>query len=136
MAQAFVPLAPSSGHRSAAMVLAAARRFATPLRGALAPRWAAPGSAFGAARTAVASSSPAPLSLRMDSLMVKCCIAAVVYFAPQDVVFLGGLFWVWHSKASAISPKKVQKDADAAVEEFKAKKGLEEVKVSKGRSTW
>uniref|UniRef100_A0A7S4RTL2 Uncharacterized protein n=1 Tax=Alexandrium monilatum TaxID=311494 RepID=A0A7S4RTL2_9DINO len=123
-------------------MLAAARRFAAaPLRGAVGSAfWAgAGGLRLAAPQTrsfAAAVTSPRPLSIRMDSLLVKCFIAAVIYFGPQDAAFLGGLFWIWHTKASAISPKKCQKDAAAAVEEFKAKKGLEDVKVSKGRSTW
>lgn len=48
----------------------------------------------------------------------------------QDIIFLGGLFYVWHStaglqavlfrsvaKAANISPKVKQADADAALEE-------------------
>mmetsp|Transcript_17151 Transcript_17151/g.30079 ORF Transcript_17151/g.30079 Transcript_17151/m.30079 type:complete len:121 (+) Transcript_17151:74-436(+) len=85
---------------------------------------------------AVKVSSPRPLSIRGDSLMVQCVVAALVYFVPQDIVFLGGLFWSWHTTASLTSPKAKQADADSAVEEFKAKKGLEKVSVYKGRSTW
>merc|ERR1719145_36314 len=85
---------------------------------------------------AAAPSAPKPLSIRMDSLFVKCMISAVVYFVPQDAVFLTGLFWFWHTQASTISPKKKQGDAEAAVEAFKAQKGLGEVKVSKGSRTW
>mmetsp|Transcript_20572 Transcript_20572/g.27753 ORF Transcript_20572/g.27753 Transcript_20572/m.27753 type:complete len:126 (+) Transcript_20572:3-380(+) len=120
------------------MILAAARRFtAAPLqRGA-----SALGRTCGApvpmsARGAAVVSSPRPLSIRMDSLFVKCFIAAVIYFGPQDAVFLSGLCWVWHTQASSISPKKRLTDAAAAVEEFKAKKGLENVKVAKGSRTW
>eukprot|EP00438_Fugacium_kawagutii_P000916 Skav211591 [mRNA] locus=scaffold2962:49773:53467:- [translate_table: standard] len=53
-----------------------------------------------------------------DAFMAQCIVAALVYFA-----------------ASA-SPKVKQADAEAAVEEFKSKKGLEMVKVVKGRNTW
>merc|ERR1719401_834920 len=91
---------------------------------------------MGATRGAAQVSAPKPLSIRMDSLFVKCVIAALIYFVPQDAVFLTGLFWKWHKEASAISPKKKAADAEAALEEFKAKKGLDDVKVSKGRSTW
>eukprot|EP00931_Biecheleriopsis_adriatica_P078936 TRINITY_DN52356_c0_g1_i1.p1 TRINITY_DN52356_c0_g1~~TRINITY_DN52356_c0_g1_i1.p1 ORF type:complete len:140 (+),score=37.09 TRINITY_DN52356_c0_g1_i1:55-420(+) len=80
--------------------------------------------------------SPRPLSIRMDGLFTQCVVAAVIYFVPQDLVFLGGLFYCWHHTASTASPKQKQADAEAAVEEFKAKKGLSDVKVSKGRSTW
>merc|ERR1719469_69802 len=82
------------------------------------------------------SHSPSLLSLRMDSLFVKCTTSALIYFVPQDLVFLAGLFMVWHGKSTSISPCKKQADVDAAVEEFKAKKGLDNVSVYKGRSTW
>merc|ERR1712032_1788389 len=82
-----------------AMFLGAARRFAT--RSALASRpvmtqpllsWAKPSIMGGATRSfAAAVKSPRPLSMRNDSLMFKCIIAALVYFVPQDVVFLSGL---------------------------------------------
>eukprot|EP00929_Paragymnodinium_shiwhaense_P030388 TRINITY_DN17234_c0_g1_i1.p1 TRINITY_DN17234_c0_g1~~TRINITY_DN17234_c0_g1_i1.p1 ORF type:complete len:125 (-),score=35.03 TRINITY_DN17234_c0_g1_i1:162-536(-) len=78
---------------------------------------------------------PKVLTTRTDSLMFQCVVAALIYFVPQDVVFLGCVGWIWHSKASSISPCKRQLDAAAAVEEFKAKKGLDKVSVSEGR-TW
>merc|ERR1719480_269153 len=86
--------------------------------------------------TAAPPAYPKTLSVRMDGLMVKCLIAAIVYFVPQDLVFLSGLFWKWHADASAISPKAKQADAEAAVDEWKAKKGLTKAMVDKGRSTW
>merc|ERR1719150_347422 len=56
-------------------------------------------------------------------------VAAIVYFVPQDAIFVTGLVWFWHHKATTIAPKKKQEDAEAALESFKARKGLEEVKV-------
>mmetsp|Transcript_110272 Transcript_110272/g.355632 ORF Transcript_110272/g.355632 Transcript_110272/m.355632 type:complete len:122 (-) Transcript_110272:6-371(-) len=90
----------------------------------------------GAQRTATTGAFPKLMSIRYDGLFIKCCVAALVYFVPQDVVILGGLFWSWHSASSSISPKKKQADAEAALEAFKAKKGLDDLKVYKGRSTW
>lgn len=81
-------------------------------------------------------SMPKTLSVRMDGLFAQCMIAAVIYFVPQDVVFLGGVLWMTHSAASASSPCTKVKDVDAAVEDFKAKKGLEKVSVSKGRTSY
>merc|ERR1712107_441201 len=75
------------------------------------------------------ATGPVPLSIRMDGLFTQCCIAAVIYFVPQDLVFVGGLLAHWHSRASAISPCKTHKDVDEAIEEYKAKKGLDKVKV-------
>merc|ERR1712060_528945 len=88
------------------------------------------------ARNMAAVTSPRPLSIRMDSLMMQCVVAALIYFVPQDLVFVGGLLMAWHSKAKCISPCKKQADVEAAVEAFKEKKGLEEVQVSKGSRTW
>eukprot|EP00408_Alexandrium_pacificum_P060838 CAMPEP_0171181976 /NCGR_PEP_ID=MMETSP0790-20130122/14531_1 /TAXON_ID=2925 /ORGANISM="Alexandrium catenella, Strain OF101" /LENGTH=148 /DNA_ID=CAMNT_0011646919 /DNA_START=35 /DNA_END=477 /DNA_ORIENTATION=+ len=109
------------------MILAAARRFAAaPLRAAAAASARPAAQQFLALQQrsfAAKVSSPRPLSIRMDSLFVKCFIAAVIYFGPQDAVFLSGLVYFWHSKASAISPKKPQKDAGAALEAFKAAEG-------------
>eukprot|EP00929_Paragymnodinium_shiwhaense_P115978 TRINITY_DN8519_c0_g2_i1.p1 TRINITY_DN8519_c0_g2~~TRINITY_DN8519_c0_g2_i1.p1 ORF type:complete len:116 (-),score=28.09 TRINITY_DN8519_c0_g2_i1:176-523(-) len=108
--------------------------------GRLASRFAAKASAAGPARRAFASSSynvamPKVLTTRTDSLMFQCVVAALIYFVPQDAVFLGCVGWIWHARASSISPCKRQLDAAAAVEEFKAKKGLESLKVAEGR-TW
>merc|ERR1719213_815618 len=75
-------------------------------------------------------------TIRKDSLMFACVVAALVYFVPQDLVFLAGLLKVWHTKSHTISPCVTQGKADDAIEEFKAKKGLDNVDVSKGRSTW
>merc|ERR1719436_510647 len=116
-------------------MLGMARRFAAaPIRTAFARpvfSWAAPGMAGGAMRGAAVVRSPRPLSIRNDSLFVKCMIAAVVYFVPQDIVFLSGLLYIWHSTAKAISPKKKHTDAEATLEAFKAKKGLDNVGVYK-----
>merc|ERR1719254_325519 len=97
--------------------IAAVRRFAAaPLRSAAAQQrstpliWAMPGS--GAVRNAAVVTSPRPLSIRYDSLFVKCMIAALVYFVPQDAVFLTGHFFVWHSTAKSISPKTRHEDAE------------------------
>merc|ERR1719284_1612528 len=88
-----------------------------------------------AMRRFAAVTSPRPLSMRVDSLMFKCVVAALIYFVPQDLVFVGGLLMAWHSKASSISPCQKQKDVEAAVEAFKEKKGLEDCTIYKGR-TW
>lgn len=78
---------------------------------------------------------PIPMSLRMDSLMVKCVIAALIYFVPQDVVFLAGLLKNWRATSNQVSCPQWHEDPDAAVEAFKAKKGLDDVKVQKGKWT-
>merc|ERR1719409_685149 len=110
-----------------------ASRFA-----AKAPTMMAPGAAArsrGFASKSYDVAMPKVLSTRFDSLMMQCTIAAVMYFVPQDLVFLAGVGWIWHTKAKSISPCKKQADAAAAVEEFKAKKGIDSVKVTEGR-TW
>eukprot|EP00401_Gymnodinium_catenatum_P081188 CAMPEP_0117544442 /NCGR_PEP_ID=MMETSP0784-20121206/45573_1 /TAXON_ID=39447 /ORGANISM="" /LENGTH=131 /DNA_ID=CAMNT_0005341241 /DNA_START=62 /DNA_END=457 /DNA_ORIENTATION=- len=121
-------------------ITAASRFSAMPMRSAFVPAtasWATRAAATNmvAVRNAATVTSPRPLSVRMDSLMVKCVVAALIYFVPQDAIFLGGVLMAWHSKASSISPCTKAADVEAAVEEFKAKKGLESVNVYKGR-TW
>merc|ERR1712039_437479 len=114
------------------MLAATARRVAAaaPLRTAVAQRTVM------APRGFATVSSPRPLSFRMDGLFAQCMVAAVLYFAPQDIILFGGLFAYWHKRATTIAPKAVQQDAAAALEEFKAKKGIDKVNISKGRSTW
>merc|ERR1711948_51985 len=114
----------------AAMMLSTARRFVTAARPVV-PR-TLPGASNGFATV----SSPRPLSFRMDGLFAKCMIAAVIHFAPLDIVLFGGLCVMWHRQGTSAAPKAVQSDAEGALEAFKAKKGLDDVKVSKGRSTW
>mmetsp|Transcript_73334 Transcript_73334/g.101767 ORF Transcript_73334/g.101767 Transcript_73334/m.101767 type:complete len:118 (-) Transcript_73334:338-691(-) len=113
------------------MILAAARRFAM-----TAPRTVAPLRAPGSRGAAQVVTSPMPLSFRMDGLMMQCVVAALIYFVPQDLIFLTGLFRMWHVEAASVSPCQKQSDAEAAVEEWKAKKGLEKVDVYKGSRTW
>ena len=55
--------------------------------------------------------SPRPLSIRGDGLMIQCVVAALVYFVPQDAVFLGGLFWTWHNYGAKAAPKQKQADS-------------------------
>eukprot|EP00930_Biecheleria_cincta_P011461 TRINITY_DN11429_c0_g1_i2.p1 TRINITY_DN11429_c0_g1~~TRINITY_DN11429_c0_g1_i2.p1 ORF type:complete len:144 (+),score=36.69 TRINITY_DN11429_c0_g1_i2:61-432(+) len=117
-------------------LLAAARRSSIAMA-ARRSSFAAPGALPISTRNFAAKvTSPRPLSIRGDGLMIQCVVAALVYFVPQDAVFLGGLFWTWHNYGAKAAPKQKQADAEAALEEFKAKKGLEDVKISKGRSTW
>merc|ERR1712066_845221 len=112
------------------MMLSTARRFVTAARPVV-PRTLS-GSTHGFATV----SSPRPLSFRMDGLFAKCMVAAVVYFAPQDIIIIGGLLAFWHKQGTTAAPKAVQNDAESALEEFKSKKGLDKLNVSKSRSTW
>merc|ERR1712039_385069 len=114
------------------MLAATARRVAAaaPLRTAVAQRTVM------APRTFATVSSPRPLSFRMDGLFAKCMIAAVIHFAPLDIVLFGGLCFMWHKQGTTAAPKAVHADAASALEAFQAKKGLDKVNTSKGRSTW
>merc|ERR550537_848967 len=106
------------------MIMAAARRFTT-MAPRAAPAFAAPASRAAASRGFAAKAvvtSPKPLSMRWDSLMMQCVVAALVYFVPQDLVFVGALFRKWHVEAATISPCQKQSDAEAAVDAWKAKK--------------
>merc|ERR1712187_743014 len=108
-------------------MVSAARRFVT------AGRPIVPRTISGSAQGFATVSSPRPLSFRMDGLMAKCTIAAIIHFAPLDIVILGGLLAYMHKQATSTAPKAVQADAQAAMDDFKSKKGLDKVNVSKGR---
>lgn len=56
--------------------------------------WLLLGRLSGGLAAAAASNKPSLLSVRMDSLLVKCVIAAVLYFAPQDILVGLGAMWV------------------------------------------
>jgi hypothetical protein len=78
---------------------------------------------------------PIPLSVRYDSLLVQCMIAAGLYFGPQDA-FIGALAFL-NGRAYSNSVNKPVDVADptAALEKFYTKKGLngEDFKVRQGR---
>merc|ERR1739842_120355 len=50
------------------------------------------------------NTGPSLLSIRLDSLVFGCVVAALIHFVPQDAIFCGCLLWYWHAKAKAISP--------------------------------
>merc|ERR1719498_2218455 len=74
---------------------------------------------------------PQTLSVRWDGLFTQCCVAAIIHFVPQDIIILAGVLWIGCSASSAKSPKTQHADLDAAVEAFKAQKGLDDVNYRK-----
>ena len=68
--------------------------------------------------------APIPLSVRYDSLLVQCMIAAAVYFGPQDAAV--GLLAAMAGRAQSNSINRPCDVADpsSALEKFYAKKGL------------
>jgi len=70
--------------------------------------------------------------MRWDSLMVQCTVAALIYFVPQDIPIVAGMLFYWHNAASNSAPSKWHSDPAAALEDFKAKKGLDSADVKKG----
>merc|ERR1719272_1608407 len=102
--------------------------------GLLARRVAARPVARGVRGVTHVQSTPTPLAFRMDSLMVGCMVAAVVHFVPQDAIILIAMVWNWHNTSAARAPKHIHPDADAAFEEWKAKKGLEKVTCTPGKT--
>mmetsp|Transcript_60769 Transcript_60769/g.144745 ORF Transcript_60769/g.144745 Transcript_60769/m.144745 type:complete len:135 (-) Transcript_60769:144-548(-) len=121
--------------RSAASV-SARSAFSPVTRVAAAPAFNKFASMSATRSAATAVSMPRPLSIRFDGLFVQVFIAAVLYFAPQDVVVLGIGLWAGHSAASNKAPSGRHADPDAAVEEWKAKKGLDNAKVSGSRTVY
>ncbi len=82
--------------------------------------------------------APVPLSVRYDSLLVQCMIAAAVYFGPQDAAI--GLLAAISGRAGSNSINKPADVAEpsAALDAFYAKKGLtvDDFRVSQGGRTW
>ncbi len=82
--------------------------------------------------------APIPLSVRYDSLLVQCCIAAVVYFGPQDAAIGALAFMSGRAGSNSMNKPVDVKDASQAVEKFYAKKGLssDAFKLKQGGNQW
>ena len=82
--------------------------------------------------------APIPLSVRYDSLLVQCCIAAAVYFGPQDAALGALAFLSGRAGSNSINKPVDVKDANGAVENFYAKKGLsaDAFKLKQGGNQW
>ena len=84
------------------------------------------------------ASIPKPLAVRKDSLLVQCCIAAAIYFIPQDAAILGiGAIAGRARSRNANAPVALQ-DPKAGVDSFLKSRGLadDQVQVKEGRSNW
>ena len=81
--------------------------------------------------------SPIPLTVRYDSLLVQCCIAAAIYYGPIDAGIGALTFFNGRAYSNSINKPVDIKDPKSAVEKFCAKKGLsvDDFNVSQG-STW
>ena len=94
--------------------------------------------AYSAAAPAVTSNGvPRPLSIRMDSLLVQCMIAAAIYFVPQDAAMLGlGLVYARSQSRNINAPANLD-DPKKSLNAFLASRGLEasQVEIKQGR-TW
>ena len=81
---------------------------------------------------------PKPLSIRKDSLLVQCLIAAAIYFVPQDAVALGAGFFLGRAHSRGINnPQNIQ-EPKKAVEAYLASRGLQvdNVNVRQGSNVW
>ena len=81
---------------------------------------------------------PQPLTVRTDSLLVQCMIAAGIFFVPQDLAVLGLGFFVGRANSrSRNAPGDVQ-DPKLAIDKFLESRGLDAAKVvvNEGRGTW
>ena len=93
-------------------------------------------SMFAFSRVAKAASGPIPMSVRYDSLLVQCLIAAGLYYGPQDAA-LGALAAISGRAYSNTYNKPVEvTDPQSAIETFYSKKGLNEndLSIKRGRS--
>lgn len=66
------------------------------------------------------------LTFRTDSLLVKCCVAAVIYYVPQDAAALGGAIWLDRQRSKTIGPSRSVSDMEKSWDSFLARKGLSE----------
>mmetsp|Transcript_1227 Transcript_1227/g.1867 ORF Transcript_1227/g.1867 Transcript_1227/m.1867 type:complete len:104 (+) Transcript_1227:3-314(+) len=95
------------------------------------------GRSVGAAQRVVFQQSrnahvmPQPLSWRMDSLLIQCLVAAVIYFAPQDIAFLAaaGMY------CKGASGGRVD-NVESAFEHWKETKGLDNKAVLSGNHAY
>lgn len=81
--------------------------------------------------------APVPLAVRYDSLLVQCCIAAAIYFGPQDAALAALAAVSGRAYSNSINKPSDVADPAAALEQFYAKKGLsaDAFRVAHG-STW
>ena len=73
--------------------------------------------------------APIPLSVRYDSLLVQCCIAAVVYFGPQDAAIAGLAFLNGRAHSNTVNKPVSLENPNAALEKFYEQKGLDKEKL-------
>jgi hypothetical protein len=81
--------------------------------------------------------APIPLSVRYDSLLVQCCIAAAIYFGPQDAAVAGLAILAGRAGSNSINRPADIAEPTPALDKFYAKKGLtaDDFRVSQGGKT-
>jgi hypothetical protein len=68
--------------------------------------------------------APIPLSVRYDSLLVQCMIAAAVYFGPQDAAVAVLAAMAGRAQSNSVNKPSDVADPNASLEKFYAKKGI------------
>lgn len=69
-----------------------------------------------------------PLSFRMKSLVVGCFTAAIIYYVPQDLIFLAAAYQATSSGGQMINYKVAHPNVETAFQEWKASKNPDAVK--------
>ncbi|KEP67297.1 UNVERIFIED_CONTAM: hypothetical protein HHA_223485 [Hammondia hammondi] len=65
------------------------------------------------------------LTFRADSLLVQCCIAACVWYGPQDAAAVGLMYWLGRQHGRKVTPPhKLASDGQTALQEFLRRKNL------------
>ncbi len=95
-----------------------------------------PAMQFGQQRRNMILGGGKPISLRQDSLLVACCISAITYFVPQDLVFLGLVWANLRSNSGQINNKQTVPNAEAAFNTWKEKRGINNVALQGSGSTY
>jgi len=70
------------------------------------------------------ASIPLPLTVRMDGLMAKVTIAALIFFVPLDGAIFGLMLMNGRATSKGFNIPKKHDDVSAAFEEWKARKGI------------
>ncbi|OEH77625.1 hypothetical protein cyc_06882 [Cyclospora cayetanensis] len=75
------------------------------------------------------------LTFRKDSLLVQCCVAASLWFAPPDAVTVAGLYWFERQNGRRRCPTSSTPSIDDSLAKFlKQKKGTFCVDVQKNKT--
>jgi len=78
-----------------------------------------------------------PLSVRMDGLIAKVTISALLFFVPQDAAAFFLMLAQGRATSKGINQPQKLNDVNEALEQWKQKKGIENAyTTSRGKKTY